>query len=80
MKKNFAKVFSNAIIVTITIFFVNIFLGVFTVGAGLIITLPTSMVFICIFNLTSYFGSCGERYYLSETVIVNNSTSDKEIK
>lgn len=78
ISKNFIKIFSNSIIVVISIIFANISIGVFTIGAGLIITLPTSLIFVCIFNLTSYLGACGERYYLSETLIINSPTHDSE--
>jgi len=67
--KKFHRVFSNAIIATITIIVVNIFFGVFTLGVGLLITLPATMLFKAIFELCSYFGVKGERYYLSSTII-----------
>ncbi len=76
--KSFIKIFSNSIIVVISLIAINIAVGVFTVGAGLTITLPTSLIFICIFNLTSYLGACGERYYLSETLIINSPNNDKD--
>lgn len=67
--KKFPRVFSNSIITTLTIIVINIFLGIFTLGSGLLITLPASMVFIAIFELSSYLGVKGERYYLSKTII-----------
>ena len=74
--KNFLRILSNSIIVVITIIVSNLILGIFTVGSGLLITIPMSFVFLAIFNLTSYFGASGERYYLSETIIVNPQNSD----
>ena len=67
--KKFPKVFSNAVISTLTIIVVNIFLGIFTLGVGLLITLPATMLFKAIFELCTYFGVKGERYYLSSTTI-----------
>lgn len=67
--KRFARVFSTAIMVVLTILFVNILLGIFTIGVALLITIPASMVFLSLFELTSYFGCTKERYYLSKTVI-----------
>ncbi len=67
--KRFAKVFSTAIMVVLTILFVNILLGIFTIGVALLITIPASQVFLSLFELTSYFGCTKERYYLSNTVI-----------
>ena len=80
IKKSFTRVFSNAIVAIMTLIVANLFLGVFTVGAGLLITIPATLVFICILNLTSYLGASGERYYLTDTIIVNSSKTDKETK
>lgn len=79
--KKYSRIFSNSIMVSLSIFVLNIFLGLFTVGAGLIITIPTSIVFKCIFDLASYFGAKSERYYLSENTIAvskDNKISSKE--
>lgn len=67
--KKFPRIFSNSIIATLSIVVVNVFLGVFTLGAGLLITLPATMLFKSIFELCTYFGVKGERYYLSKTII-----------
>ncbi len=67
--KNYAKVISNSIVVALSIIVLNIFLGVFTIGAGLFITIPMSIVFKSIFELASYLGSKGERYYVAENTI-----------
>ncbi len=69
--KQFARIFSNSIIVVLTLLLVNLFLGIFTLGVALLITLPASMVFVAIFQLTAYFGAKGERYYLTETTIAS---------
>lgn len=76
--KNFARVFSNAIIVTLTLIVLNMFLGVFTIGVALLITLPASTLFKAIFGLTTYFGVNGERYYLSSSVITTPVTEENE--
>lgn len=67
--KSFFRIFSSAIIVVLTLIVVNVFLALFTLGSALLITLPASIVFICIFNLCAYFGAVGERYYLSKNSI-----------
>lgn len=67
--KNYPRIISNAIVVSLSIVVLNIFLGIFTVGAGLFITIPLSVVFKCIFDTASYLGACGERYYVSENTI-----------
>ena len=69
--KELLKIFSNAIIVVVTIIVVNVIIGIFTVGAGLFITIPASMVLVVIFELISYYTQTKQRYYLSATVIVD---------
>lgn len=76
--KSFTKVFTNAIIVVLTITVVNVFLGVFTLGVGLLISIPASMVFVCIFELTTYFNCKGSRYYLSSSVLATPLKGDDE--
>ncbi len=75
--KDLPRVYSNAIIVAITLVFVNAFLGLFTLGAALIITLPASMVFVSIFELTAFIGAKRERYYLTESLLANPSPKKK---
>lgn len=71
--KDFFKVFSNAIVIVLTIILSNVIVGVFTFGAGLIITIPASSVLVITFELVSYYGGVGQRYYLSPTIIVDPS-------
>ena len=79
--KNFFRVFSNAVIVVLTIILVNLFLGLFTVGVGLLISIPATMLFLAIFDIACYLGVKGERYYLSENVIANPvSSEDMKVK
>ncbi|MBQ3158350.1 MAG: hypothetical protein IJB98_01505, partial [Clostridia bacterium] len=76
--KNFVRIFANSIIVVLTITFVNVFLGVFTLGVALLVTIPASMVFVCIFELTTYFNCKGYRYYLSSSVLATPLKGDDE--
>ena len=69
--KDFFKNYSNAIVIVLTIILVNVIVGVFTFGAGLLITLPASNILVIIFELISYYGGVGQRYYLSTTIIVD---------
>lgn len=69
--KDFFRVFSNAIIIVLTIIISNVIVGIFSLGAGLLITLPASFVLVTIFELVSYYGNIGQRYYLSPTIIVD---------
>ena len=76
-QKDFSKVFSNAIIVVLTIIIANAIFGIFSVGAGLLITIPASMVLTVIFELISFYSITGQRYYLSPTIIVDTNSVSK---
>jgi len=78
--KKFARVFSNAIIVVLTLVVINLFLGIFTLGVALLITVPASTLFVAIFQLVSYLNIKGERYYLSKTIIATPLKEDDENK
>lgn len=69
--KNFWKLFSMSIVVSLTIIFVNSFIGVFTFFAGLIVSIPATFVFLAIYYLVVYLNIKGERYYLSSNLIYN---------
>jgi hypothetical protein len=69
--KNFWKVISMSIIITLTIIFVNAFIMVFTFFSGLIIVIPATFVFLAIYYLVVYFNIKGERYYLAPNLIFN---------
>lgn len=69
--KNFLKIFSMSIIVSLTLIFVNSFIGVFTFFAGLIVLIPATFVFLAIYYMVVYLNIKGERYYLSNNLIYN---------
>ncbi|MBQ7579456.1 MAG: hypothetical protein IJT25_02880, partial [Clostridia bacterium] len=66
----FLRTLSCSIVVNLTVIFANMFLGIFTLGVGLLITIPASVVFIAIFKTTNYFTIECKSYYLSDNVIV----------
>jgi len=72
--KKYDRVFSNSLVVYLTLILINVFLGLFTVGAGLIISVPATLVFKSIFSLAVFYGCHGDRYYLAENTIVNPSS------
>lgn len=76
-KKDLFKVFSNAIVIVLTIIVLNVILGVFTIGAGLLISMPASMAMVVIFELVSYYTINKQRYYLSSTIIVDTQVTDE---
>ena len=73
--KNFASVFSSFIITWVFIIALNLFIGIFTFGAGLILTIPVSMLFILILNMTQYYNKTGRRYYADGEIITPPNTT-----
>lgn len=67
----FWRTFSSSICVVLTIVFVNVFIAIFTVGAGLIITIPASSVFVACFNETTFYAMSKRNFYISELIVVN---------
>lgn len=69
--KNFWKIMSISIILILTVILVNGFIALFTFFAGLLVTIPATIVLFAIYNLVTYFNIKGTRYYLSDTIIYN---------
>lgn len=72
--KNFGSVFSTFIIAWTLIIAFNIIVGLFTFCAGLLITVPLSMLLINIINMTIYYSKNNRRYYVDNTVITPPET------
>ncbi len=68
--KNFGSIFSTFLVAWILIIAVNMLIGVFTFGAGLIITIPVSVLFINLLNMAIYYNKTGKRYYVDSTTVV----------
>ena len=77
--KKFMKTYSTSLIICLTVIFVNMFLGVFTVFSGLIVTIPASSVFVAIFGNVVYLASNQKRYYLTRSIIVNPVGDDSRL-
>ena len=69
--RRFWRTFSNSICVVLTIALINGFIGIFTLGAGLLITIPASIVFIATFGMVTHYAALGRNFYVSEMVVVN---------
>jgi len=69
--KNFMKTYGSAVVLSLFIVFANSFIGLFTVFSGLLITLPATIVIVAIFSNVVYLTATQNRYYLSESIIVN---------
>ena len=73
--KGTMNVASNFVAIVLLIFAVNVAAAVFTLGAGLLITIPASYVLIIGFEFVNYYEREGLKYFLDDNAIV---CTDKE--
>lgn len=69
--KNFGKNFLQIGLMYLIEFFAVIVIGLFTLGAGLIVVIPAMPVLNSAFALVSYFSKNKQRYYMGENIIIN---------
>lgn len=68
--KGTLNVASNFVVIVLLIFAVNVAAAVFTLGAGLLITIPASYVLIIGFEFVNYYDREGLKYFLDDNAIV----------
>lgn len=71
--KTFGRVFSNAIVLMLTIILINGFIMIFTFFSGLILSVPATFVFVATFYMVTFCNAGEERYYLNTNFIYNPS-------
>ena len=76
----FGRVFSNAFVLVLIMFLVNLVFGVFTLGAALVVTVPCSLVAMSAFQLVTYYTCTRRRYYIAENMIVEPVVRTKGVK
>lgn len=75
-KKMFWSIFSQRILIIVITFTFNMFILMFTMGAGLFITIPMTILWYSAFNMTVYYTATGRRFYTDTDTVV---TSPREI-
>ncbi len=63
MSRRFLNILGGNIAVFISVVFLNVFVGVFTFGVAIIVTVPASVVFLMVFNMVAFYSSKGMRFY-----------------
>lgn len=69
--KNFGLLYSYYIIIYFAQIFLNLIVAFFTCGAGLIISIPLSIVLMSIFQLVFYFSFKRKKYYVDGDTIID---------
>lgn len=71
VNRRFGEILSNAVCLCLTIVILNVVTGICTLGAGLLVSVPASFVWLESFNLTTYFTDNKKRFYIAENTIVD---------
>lgn len=66
--RHMGSLFSLFFIVWLIAFALNVFVGIFTFGVGLLVSAPVTMFFISLVNMTFYYGRAGKSYYVDGVV------------
>ena len=66
--RHMGSLFSLFFIVWLIAFALNVFVGIFTFGVGLLVSAPATMFFINLVNMTFYYGRTGKSYYVDGVV------------
>lgn len=69
--KHFWKIMGYSIVILLTTILINGVIAIFTLFAGLLFSIPATIVLICIFKIVIFLNINGNRYYLSNSVIYN---------
>ena len=69
--KNFWKIMGQSVVIMLTAILINGVIAIFTFFAGVLFTIPATMILICIYKVVIYLNISENRYYLSDSVIYN---------
>lgn len=66
--KNFGSVYSSFLVLWTLLIAFNFIVGLFTFGAGLLLSIPISLLLLNNMNMTIYYGKNGKRYYVDGAI------------
>lgn len=76
IKRRFWGILGNSIAIILTVITVNLFVGIFTLGVGLIITVPATYLFFVIFEMVAFYSARGIRFYTDQDTIFEPKKSE----
>lgn len=68
--KKTLEVISNSLVLKVTVIALNIAAGVFTFGAGLLLTLPASCLILTAYCFVNYFDRNKQKYFVDEYTVI----------
>ncbi len=69
--RDFGRRYAGFLVAVYLIVFVNVGFALFTVGSGLLLSVPTSFVFLLSMQFVNYYESTGKKYFVSRDVIAS---------
>ena len=69
-RDKFFQMVGNYAFVIMISFYLNVSVAVFTVGAGLIVSIPLTSIFTILVSLVDYYQIQGKKYYVSSDQVV----------
>lgn len=77
--KHFGSIFSTWVITWMVFIAINILVGIFTFGAGLLVSIPICIYFTNLLNMTIYFGKNKKPYYVDGAVFLPDGANQNLI-
>ena len=74
--RRFWNIFATSIALMLTVLTVNLFVGIFTLSVGLLITIPASYMLFVIFEMVSFYMARGIRFYIDSETIFEPKKAD----
>lgn len=68
--KRTGAVFSNAVVLKLTIFALNVAAGLFTFGAGLLVTIPASSLILSAYCFVNYYDRNRLKYFVDDYTVI----------
>ncbi len=68
--KKTLEVLSNSLVLKLTVFALNVAAGLFTFGAGLLLTLPASCLILTAYCFVNYFDRNKQKYFVDEYTVI----------
>ncbi len=78
--KGFWKRLAMFVVACYLVVFVNVGFALFTVGSGLILTIPTSYLFFLVMQFVDYYETAGKKYFVDKNTIAGGEDDPKPEK
>ncbi len=75
--KHFGALYSTWFITWMIIVAINVLVGIFTFGVGLLITIPICIFFVSLLNMTFFYGRTKRSYYVDGEIYFPESAKEK---